>query len=280
MRHCILLIFISLFISSCSSNNEKANNNITVTIEPLRFFTERIAGDRFSVQTMVPSGSSPETYEPTPRQLVYLSHSCLYIKIGKIGFERTWMSRLKVNAPQMKIIDSSEGIRYIKDENGIEDPHTWMSCKNARIISRNILNALLKTKNNNSPCTKKDSIYFTNNYNKLIKDINKTERSIIAKKKRNKTFIIYHPILTYFAKEFDMKQLPMEEEGREPNAKQMMQLIQTAKKDKVKTIFIQREFSPRSSMQIVMALHSEPTEINPLSYNWLEEMRNIVNDIR
>src|SRR5574344_301280 len=122
------ILFFSIFFlfSSCLGGNKAIQEHITVTIEPLRFFTEKIAGDRLPVQTMVPSGSNPETYEPTPRQLVELSHSPFYIKIGEIGFETTWMQKLQENAPHMKVIDSSKGIRYIADKNGIKDPHTWM----------------------------------------------------------------------------------------------------------------------------------------------------------
>lgn len=276
----ILLIFLSLVLLSCGSDTKQTDNVITVTIEPLRFFTEKIAGDRYTVQTMVPSGSSPETYEPTPQQLVKLNNSTLYIKVGKIGFERAWMQRLQANAPHTKIIDSSEGITYIEDRNGIEDPHTWMSCKNARIISKNILTALLDTKTNGKQCSKEDKEYFTRNYNKLIAEINNTENYILQNKKQNKSFIIYHPILTYFAHDYGITQLPLEEEGREPNSRQILELIKTAKEKNVKTIFIQREFSPRNAMQVVDALKTEPTEINPLSYDWAEEMRTIIKEIR
>lgn len=84
--------------------------SIIVSIEPLRYFTEQIAGDRFVVKSMVPKGSNPETYEPTARQMIDLSKSDMYIKVGQIGFERAWMKKLEKNAPHTIVIDSSQGI--------------------------------------------------------------------------------------------------------------------------------------------------------------------------
>lgn len=90
---------------------EKQENNkptLTVTIEPLRFFTEAIAGDRYNVVSMVPAGSNPETYDPTPQQLVTLNKSVAYLRIGYIGFEQAWMERLQANAPDLPVFDTSK----------------------------------------------------------------------------------------------------------------------------------------------------------------------------
>lgn len=91
---------------------------------------------------MVSNGNNPETYEPNAQQMMELSNSALYLKVGSIGFEQTWMKKLQDNAPDMKLIDTSVGITPAKTPGGNIDPHVWMSCKNARIISSNIFKAL------------------------------------------------------------------------------------------------------------------------------------------
>ena len=73
---------------------------VMVTIEPQRFFAEQIAGDRFVVRTVVPSGQSPETYDPTSRQMVEIGQSIAYLRIGAIGFEQAWMQKIAENNPQ------------------------------------------------------------------------------------------------------------------------------------------------------------------------------------
>lgn len=107
MRKLIYTFIIMCMLSACGKTNQ-AENTITVTIEPLRYFTEAIAGDKFQVVSMVPKGSSPETYDPTPQQLVQLHHSQAYLRIGHIGFELAWMDRLMANANGMKVFDTSD----------------------------------------------------------------------------------------------------------------------------------------------------------------------------
>ena len=179
-----LLAILSVTLSCGDRRGPDAGKRvITVTIEPLRYFTERIAGDRFDVATMVPEGGNPETYEPSARQMVDLSRSVLYVKVGSIGFERTWMKKLEQNAPHAIVVDSSDGISLVKTENGIADPHTWMSTANARIIAGNIYRALVRI-------DKKDSIYFKKNLDSLVDSINRVELEVrrLTEKVSHRTF--------------------------------------------------------------------------------------------
>ena len=100
-----LLLLVSAFLTACVGKPIKEGRIVTVTIEPLRYFTEQIAGNRFKVVTMVPNGGNPETYEPSARQMMNLSESDMYIKVGNIGFERTWMKKLEANAPHAIVVD-------------------------------------------------------------------------------------------------------------------------------------------------------------------------------
>ena len=150
---------LAVALVSCTGRRVKSERVITVTIEPLRYFTEQIAGDRFKVVTMVPVGGNPETYEPSARQMMDLSQSDMYVKVGSIGFERTWMKRLEANAPHAIVVDSSEGIGMISTGHGY-DPHTWMSTSNARVIARNIYSALVSI-------DARDSVYFRENLERL-----------------------------------------------------------------------------------------------------------------
>lgn len=277
MRKLFFILLLSTVLASCKDSNKPAYNKrvITVTIEPLRYFAQRIVGDKFVVETMVPKGGNPETYEPSAKQMVNLSRSDIYIKVGSIGFERTWMKRLEKSAPHSIVIDSSEGIEMLESENGIPDPHTWMSCTNATIIARNIYNAV-------ASIDAKDSTQFKSNLEKLLVDIEEVDteiRSLLTKDK-SRAFLIYHPILTYYAHDYDLQQLPLEEEGREPSAQQMEMLIKTAKENNVRTLFVQKEFAARSTDVILRSVGAKKEEINPLSYDWTNEMINVVKKLK
>ena len=117
----LFFAFAVLLLNSCSMPNGGSKHTVMVTIEPLRYFVEAIAGNRFTVKTMVPIGGNPETYDPTAQQMIELSHSDLYVKVGNIGFEQTWMKRLKANAPHTIIVDSSEGIVPIESSDDVPE---------------------------------------------------------------------------------------------------------------------------------------------------------------
>lgn len=112
---CCMALIVCLFTACDSKQPTSRKPTLTVTLEPLRYFTETIAGDKFKVVSMVPKGSSPETYDPTPQQLVNLDKSIAYLRIGYIGFEQAWMDKLTTNAPHLKIFDTSKGIDVIQE---------------------------------------------------------------------------------------------------------------------------------------------------------------------
>ena len=268
-RYVVLMVTAGTLFSCSSAKNDNANK-ITVSIEPLRYLTEQIVGDRFEVVTMVPKGSSPETYEPTARQMADLSESILYIKVGELGFERTWMPRLTSNAPHITVVNSSEGITsHIGD-----DPHSWMSARNAIIMAHNIYEAVKRI-------DVKDSVFFRQRLDSLCNVIHATDKYIrqTTAQAQCKSFIIYHPALTYFASDYGLEQLALEEHGREPSAAELEQIISTARAKGVKTMFIQREFANRNVDIITNTIGARKVEINPLGYDWNKEMRRIAADM-
>ena len=256
----------------CKSNQQKAGMTesnakptVTVTIPPYQYFVDKIAEDKVDVNVMVSNGNNPETYEPYAEQMMELSKSALYLKVGSIGFEQTWMKKLQDNAPDMKVIDTSVGIKPAKTPGGNIDPHVWMSCSNARIIASNILKALCELE-------PKHKTFFEKNYQSLLKIIDKRD-SVIRKSFKDhpelvRKFVIYHPILTYFARDYQLEQLAIEEEGREPSASQLKSLIERARKEKIKFCLIQAEFANRNTTTCIKESHTKPLNINPLQGDW------------
>ena len=270
-----LVFLVSAFLTACVGKPVKEGRIVTVTIEPLRYFTEQIAGNRFKVVTMVPNGGNPETYEPSARQMMNLSESDMYIKVGNIGFERTWMKKLEANAPHAIVVDSSDGITPQRTPHGDIDPHTWMSAANARIIALNIYRAL-------AGIDSKDSIYFRDNLQKLLNRIDSVDTSIrtVLTKETSKAFLVYHPVLTYFTHDYKLRQIAMEEEGREPSAAQLQTVITEARQAGVKTFFVQKEFANRNVDVVARETKTAKTEINPLGYDWEKEMLKVANSLK
>ena len=275
-------------LGACSKTvvPEDLKPTVTVTIEPYRYFVDQIAGDKVKVNVMVPAGSNPETYEPTAQQMVQLSESDLYFKVGRIGFEETWMKKLIDNAPEMKVIDTSKGISPAKTAGGVIDPHVWMSTTSAARITSNICKALCELMPEDSAYFVQQMEHFTdvtgnvnNNLTHYLRRAKKAREKLTGQKVTRIPFVIYHPALTYFAKDHGLDQYPIEEEGREPSIAQLQSLIDKAKREQIKTVFIQKEFANRNTQTFIEATHSQPIEINPLTYNWEREMISIAKKL-
>lgn len=287
MRKYIILFFCIALFASCTGNHtskQKENNSptITVTIEPLRYFTETIVGDKFKVVSMVPDGTSPETYDPSPMQLVALSKSKAYLQIGHIGFERTWIHKLKDNCPDLPFYDLSEGVNLIREtschthsdhehahsHDGVE-PHIWNSTQNARIIASNIYHAVSKIDQPNAAYYK----HRLDSLNQLISETDAEVRKYLDN--ADKTFLIYHPALTYFARDYGLTQMSIEESGKEPSPSQLQQLIKTCKNNQTRVIFVQKEFDMHNAQMIANEIGVKVIPINPLNYHWQKEMLQI-----
>ena len=116
MKNYLYLSLLLLFALSC--NSVKNNTpTITVSIEPQRFFVEQIVGNKFKVNTIVPAGTSPEAYDPTPSQMIELGKSSLYFKVGYLGFENAWGKNLEENNVNVPIINCSNHIKLIEGDN-------------------------------------------------------------------------------------------------------------------------------------------------------------------
>lgn len=272
----IIILLSVLFITGCESHKKSgAKPVVTVTIEPYKYFVESIAGDKVSVQTLVPQGSNPETYEPTARQMMQLSESAVYIKVGNLGFERSWMQRIKDNAPNTVITDSSKGVKIKKSDDGHNDPHVWMSVKNARIIAKNIYEALLSV-------SREDSIYLKNRYTTFADKLDLLDKMMDGKLKsaKKRPFLIYHPMLTYLSDDYGLTQISLEQEGSEPSASQLKDIIAKAKSKRVQVILVQKEFNNRNVEVVAKSLGITVRKINPLGYDWYQNMIDISEQLR
>lgn len=284
MKRFLYLIILCVILAGCKGTPQKQADSgktsgtekpagtvtVTVTISPYKYFVDQIAKGKVDVNVMVPNGNNPETYEPYAQQMMELSKSALYLKVGSIGFEQTWMKKLQDNAPEMKVIDTSVGIKPAKTPGGNIDPHVWMSCSNARIIASNILKALCELE-------PKNKAFFEKNYQSLLSIIDKRDSTIKESFKKDpdlvRKFVIYHPILTYFARDYQLEQLAIEEEGREPSAAQQKSLIERARKEKIKFCLIQAEFANRNTTTFINESHTKPMNINPLQGEWNQAMQ-------
>ena len=279
----IFLLLTTLTLAACAGNGENnRTQTLTVTIEPLRYFTEAIAGDKFQVVSIVPKGGNPETYDPTPQQLVDLAWSKAYLRIGHIGFEQAWIERLQANTPQLPFYDMSQGVDLIHEihphahtqgnHDGVE-PHIWNSIPNAHIISANICKALSEIDPDNQK-------YYRHRLDSMQRVIDRTEREMQRYlSNADPSFLIYHPALSYFARDYSLQQISIEEGGKEPSPTHLQELMNLCRQKQVRVVFVQQEFDQRNAEVIAQQLHLKIVPINPLTYDWAKEMIHIAQSL-
>ncbi len=268
------------FLSGCGPSGHAGGDGqrpvITVSVEPLRYVAERVAGDGFRVETLVPKGGNPEIYEPTPGQMASLGQSMTCFVVGGLGFERAWEDRLRKMSPGVPFVRVSEGIGSATAD-GTEDeadPHVWTSPTCMKAIARNVCAALCKADTAHARL-------FRRNLRRTLAVLQAADDSIraLVDGTRTKAFLIYHPALTYFARDYGFTQIAMEAEGKEPSPARLARIVRLCREKKVRTVFVQREFDRRNAELVAKETGTRLVEINPLSYDWEEEMLKIARTL-
>ena len=281
MRKQLIFILFIILISCNRSGSVKNEKIISVSIPPFKYFVEAIADSDFKVNILVPAGANPHIYEPVPEQITRLSKSVAYISDGYLGFEITWLDRFYEMNKTMKKISLGEKIDLIKppeahNSHDIEgaDPHFWVSPKCALIIASEIRS--LVTGLNPGRKEKYDL-----NYTRLVKLIESIDSTAKVKFSNHagQSFMIFHPALDYLARDYDLSEIAVEYEGKEPTPSYLKGLIDIVRAKNIKTIFVQREYDTKNAGAIASETGAVLEMIDPLSENWDKTELMIIESI-
>ena len=266
----IKTILVLLFTTSLF-----AKINLCVSIPPEAFFVQKIAGDQANVTVLIPPGTSPATYAPKPSQLKAIKQASLYFTIG-VPFEKNWLERFKSINSSLKIVDITKGIqkRPIHHTPGEEvhedahhhgayDPHVWLSPKLAKVLAKNIADAL----SHEDPQHKQ---LYEKNYQSFVAEVRILQDKIkkLLQPLQQRSFIVFHPSFGYFANEFGLRQIAIEKEGKEPGLKYIKRVIDFARKNNIHTIFTEPQFSQKSARYIAKQINGNAVTVDPLSEKW------------
>ena len=257
---------------------ESRKMQLTVSIIPQKYLVDFIAGEKFDVQVMLPTGSNHETYEPAPRDMEKIASSKLYLALGALDFELVWLDKLKASNPNMKAINTSEGIQMLgghyhdnkenhESKNRGIDPHTWLSTACMKIQAGNICRALSEIDSANSTVYKGN----LNRFNHLADSVNQIIRAKLAGSS-GKSVLIFHPALAYFCRDYNLTQISIEQDGKEPSPAFMAEIVKTAKEKGINSIFISKEFDTRNAEAIAREINGKVIVFDPMAKNWSENM--------
>ena len=285
----ILFLFIAAFTILNASKQE-----LTVSISPQKYFVQKIVKDKFDINVMVKPGASPHTYEPKSSQMKSLSNSKIYFYTG-VSFENAWLDKFKLSAKNTIFVDTAVGIEKLameahshegeehnehKDEakhdheNEALDPHIWLDPILVKIQAKNIYDAIVKIDSQNSD-------FYKTNYEEFLKELDliNNELETILKPYENRAFMVFHPSWGYFAKRYDLEQISIEVQGKEPKPNELVELVKDAKKHNIKIIFVSPQFSQKSAKTIAQNISGNVVAIDSLGENWEIDLLKAANEI-
>lgn len=280
MRKIYIALLIAIVCGGCTSRRQADGESLYVSILPLRSLVQGIVGDDFDIEVLVPPGASPETFEPTPRQFVGLNKARMVFNVGLIDFETTLLAKVE---DQAKVVNLSRGIELIAGTcshgshghthtHGI-DPHVWTSPRALQKMAENAYEAIRKAY--------PDSVKYETNYRLLQQELKALDERTAARIAASDVeyFIIYHPAFTYYARDYGLRQIAIEADGKEPSAKQLTQIIRQAREDGVRRILYQSQF-PASAVEVIARdIDAQYVEVDPLREDVIANIEEITGII-
>ncbi len=257
---------------------------ISVSIPPQAFFVEKIAKDSVEINILIPPNSDEHTMEFKPQALKKLEQSKIYF-LADLELEKILGEKFKSVLKNVKIVNINEGIHLLEgghdhehehDHDGhhaeeehdeYNDPHVWLDPVLVKKLAQNITQALVQS-------FPKNKEFYEANLANFLKELDQMDAQIAEKLKNIKIneFIVYHPSWAYLAKRYNLVQIPVEIDGKEPKSKDLQNLIKLAKEKDIRVIFVQPGFPENSAKVLAKELNAQIVSINHLARNWDEEL--------
>ena len=272
-----LLLAILIAAGGCGGGGKSVDRGkpqVFVSIAPLAYFTERIAGRHVTVSVLIAPGGNPHTYTPTPRQIVRLSRAGLLLCAGS-GFEQIVSSKLAWGNTQLRVVNVAEGVDASEHHEDAADSHVWMSPRIAKTLAAGICRELCTL----DPPHTRD---YRNNLRKLQDDLDDLDARLTKTLAplKGKTFLVFHPAFGYFAKAYGLKQEAVESEGKSPGLRHRSDLIARAKAAGVKVIFVQPQFSRQAADIIAKEIGGTVAVLDPLAGDYINNLKHIAEELQ
>lgn len=254
-----------------------------VSVPPQAFFVQRLGGDHVAVSVLVSPGQDPHTFEPSPKQAVELSTAAVYFRIG-LPFEDQLLDKIASSLKGLTVVDLNQGLATRPEEEPKEgrdhghedlDPHTWLDPKLARKQAAVIAETLERL----DPANKAE---YQKNLQVLQADLDELDRQIATALAplKGKTIYVFHPAFGYFCQSYGLNQKAVETGGKDPQPKQVLELVQQAKTDGVKVIFVQPQFSDRAARVIAEQIGGAVVPMDDLAPDYIANLQRMAAEIK
>ena len=275
---CVVLAF--LLLSGCTQPGAQSQAaNVTASATPaavlahkpvivvttyfLEDFAKQVAGGGANVVNLLPDGTNPHAYEPSPKDLELINSADIFVFNGA-GLE-PYAERIAKTLPQsVRVIEASAGLALVEaqdKDHGAYDPHVWLDPMMAKKELLGIRNALISVDQKNSGYYQaRTSAYFTQ-LDELDAYIENRTANLPSRK-----YVGFHPAFTYFNARYNLSYAAIIEEfaGDEPSAQEMAAIVDTARATNITTIFAEPFLDPRAATAIAKEINGTVAVLNPL----------------
>jgi zinc transport system substrate-binding protein len=281
-----LVVLLILALSACATPVAPAETDsrppVVASILPLTDFARQVGGDRVSVETLIPPGASPHTYELTPAQLRAVSRARVLVLNG-VGLEY-WADKMisAAHNPNLVVVTTAEGLDVIAgDEHEAGgNPHVWLSPLNAIHQVEMIRDALILADPAGVDEYRANADRYISELRALDRDIRATVATFSSRK-----FIAFHAAWVYFTRDYGLEQAAVIEAtpGKEPSPAEVAEIVKTAKAIGAQAIFAEPQFSSKAAEVIAEESGAQVLFLNPLGqppdYRYIDLMRYNLNEM-
>jgi zinc transport system substrate-binding protein len=244
---------------------------VAAVVPPHAELARRIGGDRIAVQSLVAPGESPHTYDPTPRELTELAGATLLLRTG-VPLENLLVPRLQRSFPDLEIVDLRQGLDLLRT--GETDPHIWLSPRLLEKQVATIADALARL----DPA---GTSLYTRNRDSLVAELADLDRELTAMLApvRGRELIVFHPAFGYFARDYGLVQVAIEEGGLAPTPSHIAEVLEKARATGARAVFVQPQHSPHAARVVARELGLELVTLDPLAPDVLANLRHMAGAI-
>ena len=306
------MLITIIFINGCGTKNiDNTHSNapgeekitVAVSIVPQETFVKAVAGDLVDVVTMIPPGHSPANYLPTPKQMTKLSEAQVYFSMDIPTEEANILPKLDDFNKELKVVSLADivgevyphrhfdqgeehehhdvkehehnGVKEHRHHHGGRDPHIWLSPKRVKVMIEAINTELGQLDPDNIAVYEKKATEYLAELDEIDNEIRETLSGL-----DEQSFIIYHPAFGYFADDYGLKMVTIEEEGKEATSKKLQEVIDFARKEEIRFIFYQEEFHNHQAETIAKEIGGATVKVAPLAPDYIENLRYISNKFK
>jgi ABC-type Zn uptake system ZnuABC Zn-binding protein ZnuA len=289
----VIWILSSFIISSCGERSPSTSDSTAPVVLASATFladiAQNVAGDRVVVESLLPVGSDPHSYQPTPQDVTRIVQSKLLI-INGAEYEHFLEPLLENAGGEREIIEASAGLSPRMDsesEHGV-DPHLWLDPNNVISYVENIREAF-------THYDPDGAVIFQSNAGTYVAQLMELDSWITEQVSQippeRRLLVTNHEALGYFAERYSFTIIgavvPGVSSDAAPSAEQMANLIDQIKASGTPAIFLDevensalaQQIAAETGVKVIEDLHLESLTDGPPAGTYVDMIKHNVTRI-